>query len=52
MQNLDRKTGGKNCLVDLGVDGFTELKLALKYWDHRLWNGFTLLSSGKCSEIL
>jgi len=52
MQNLDRKTEGKNCLVDLGVDGFPVLKLALKNWDHRLWNGFTLFSSGTCGEIL
>jgi hypothetical protein len=52
MQDLDRKTWGKNSLADLGVDGLTALKLALKNWDHRMWNGFVLLSRRTCGEIL
>jgi hypothetical protein len=52
MQNLDRKILGKSSLADLGVDGFTELKLVLKNWDRKVWNGFSLLSRGTWCEIL
>ena len=52
MQNLDRKTGGKKCLSELGVDEFTALKLVLKNCDRRLWSGLIYFSSGGCKEIL